>query len=102
LTGGGGHRSPAGDEGDHDIGGMAIEVLASAVVDRSGPRIRVPGGDLDITEGNAGIECGHDERRSEHMGVDSTEPCLLADGAHPAVGGSPIQSRSVLPTQDAP
>ncbi len=38
-------------EGHHDIGGMAVEVLAPAVIDGGRPRIGVAGGDLDVTQG---------------------------------------------------
>ena len=35
-------------EGDDDVGGVPVEVLPAAVVDRGGPRVGVAGGDLDI------------------------------------------------------
>jgi hypothetical protein len=40
--------SAARDEGDHDIGGVAVEVLPSAVVDRGGARVCVAGRELHV------------------------------------------------------
>ena len=59
-------------------------------------------GNLDVTERYARIEGGHDERRSEHVGIDRTEPGLLSDGPYSAVGGAPVESLAVLATQDGP
>jgi hypothetical protein len=42
--------SAAGDECDYDIRGMAIEVLASVVVDGGGKRIRMTRGDLNVAQ----------------------------------------------------
>ncbi len=91
-----------GHEGDNDVGGMPVEVLPPAVIDRGRPGVGMSSGDLDITEGNPSVEGGHDERRPEHVRVDGAETCLLPDGAHPAVGGSPIESLPILSLQDAP
>lgn len=44
-------RSAAGDEGDHDVGGVAVEALSAVVIDRRGAGIRVPGGDLHDSGG---------------------------------------------------
>ena len=44
----GGSASAAGDEGDDDVGGVAVEVLAAPVVDGGRARVGVPGGDLHI------------------------------------------------------
>ena len=71
--------SPTGDEGDDDVGSVAIEVLPPSVIDRGRPWIRVASGDLDITKRNARIECGHDEGGPEHVRVHGVEPRLLAD-----------------------
>ena len=81
----------AGHEGDHDVGGVAVEVLPPAVIDGRRPRIGVAGGDLDVTQGHAGVEGGHDEGGSQHVGMDDPEPGLLADGADPAVRRAPVE-----------
>ena len=49
-------------------------------------------GELDVTEGHSGIEGGHDEGCPEHVRVDVTESSAPSDGAHPAMGGAPIQA----------
>ena len=41
--------SGSSDEGDNDIGGVPVEVLASAVVDRGRAGVGVAGGELDVT-----------------------------------------------------
>ena len=79
---------------------MAVEVLSPAVIGGRGSRIGVPSGDLDITRGHAGIERRHDEGGSQHVGVDNSKSRPLADGAHPAVRRSPVESCAVVPAQD--
>lgn len=78
-------RLPVGsspsDEGDDDVRGVAVEVLAASVVDRGRPRVGVPGGDLHISEWDACVKGSHDERRSEHVRVDVSEAGPLADRA---------------------
>ena len=92
--------SAAGDEGDHDVGGVAVEVLSAAVVDRRGSGIGVAGGELHVAQGHAGVERGHDERGAEHVRVHDTESGVLADRADPTVSGAPIQALAVLAAQD--
>src|SRR5258708_7893633 len=53
--------SAAGDVGDDDVGGVAVEVLAASVVDGGGSRVGVTGGDLDVSERYPCVEGGHDE-----------------------------------------
>lgn len=72
-------ESGAGDEGDDDVGGVPIEVLASPVVHRGRSWIGVAGGYLDFSEGYAGVKGGHDERDSQHVGMYQTEFCPLGD-----------------------
>ena len=48
--------SAAGDESDHDVGGMAVEVLASPVIDGRGSGVGGTGGDLDVSKRDAGVE----------------------------------------------
>ena len=67
--------SAAGDEGNDDVRGVAVEVLTSAVVHGCG----AGGGELDIAERYAGVECGHDEGGAQHVWVDDAENCSFAD-----------------------
>ena len=93
-------ESAAGDEGDDDVGGVPIEVLASPVVHLGRSWIGVAGGYLDFSEGYAGVEGGHDESCSQHVGMYQTELRPLADRSHPAVRGAPIQALLVMAQQD--
>lgn len=43
--------SAARDEGDDDVCGVPVEVLASAVVDRCGARVGMPGGECTSRNG---------------------------------------------------
>jgi hypothetical protein len=43
-----GGRLASGDERDDNVGGVAVEVFTSAVVDGGGAKIGVTGGDLDV------------------------------------------------------
>ena len=43
--------SAAGDEGDDDIGGVAVQVLAAAVIHGGGPGIGMSSRDLDLARG---------------------------------------------------
>ena len=54
-------RLPSGDEGNHDVSSMVVEIGSSAVVNCRCPRIGVAGGNLDLTERDPGIESRHDE-----------------------------------------
>jgi hypothetical protein len=54
----GGAASAAGNEGDHDVSGVAVEVLAAPVVDGGGSGVGVTGGDLDVLQPDAGVEGG--------------------------------------------
>jgi hypothetical protein len=71
--------SAAGDEGDDDVGGVAVEVLSSPVVDGCSAWVGVAGGDLDVSERDAGVESGHDEPGAEHVWVDRAETGSFAD-----------------------
>jgi len=46
-------RSAFSNEGDDDVGGVAVEVLAAPVVDRGGARTGVTGGDPHVAAGPA-------------------------------------------------
>jgi len=92
--------SAAGDEGDHDVGGMAVEVLAPPVVDGRGSGVGVTGGDLDVSQRDAGVEGGHDERGSQHVGMHAAESGTLPDRANPPVSRAPVEALAVTAQQD--
>ncbi len=92
--------SAARYEGDDDVGGVTVEVLSASVVDRRRSRIGVAGGELHVSEGDAGIEGGHDERCSQHVRVHVAEPGAFADGSHPSLCGTPIEPLPVAAQQD--
>jgi hypothetical protein len=87
-------------EGHHHIGGVSIEVLPPSVVDGGCPRIGVPSSNLDVSQWHPRIQSGHDERCSQHVRVDTSEPSSLANGADPAVSCAPVQSFAIVTTQD--
>jgi hypothetical protein len=84
--------SAAGHEGDDHVGGVAVEVLASPVVDGRGPGVGVTGADLDLAQRDAGVKGGHDERGSQHARVDGAEPGTLPDRADPPMRGAPVET----------
>ncbi len=92
--------SASGDERDHDVGGVSVEVLAATIVDSGRARVGVSGRELHVTQGNADVEGGHDERGAQQVGVHSAEPGAFADGAHPTMGGAPVESVTVVTDQD--
>jgi hypothetical protein len=79
---------------------MAVEVLPSTIVDGGRPRIGVASSDLDITQGNSCVECRHNERGTEHVGVNDPEPGSLPDGPDPTVCSATVKSLSVVTVQD--
>ncbi len=46
----------AGDEGGHDVAGVAVEVVARSVVAGRRPGIGVASGDLDVAKRDPGVE----------------------------------------------
>jgi hypothetical protein len=86
----------AGHERHDDVGGMTIEVLPSAVIDGCRSRVGVASGELDVPQGQAGVERGHDEGGPEHVGMDEPEPGLLSNGADPAVRRTTVETLSVV------
>ena len=93
-------RLAAGDVGDDDVGGVAVEVLASPVVDGRGAGVGVAGCDLDVTQRDAGVERGHDERRRAACGDGRPESGVFADRDDPSVRGASIETLSVGASQD--
>ena len=79
---------------------MAVEVLPAAVINGRRPRIGVACCDLDVTQRHPCVECRHDERGTEHMGVDNPEAGSLADGADPAMCGTSVESLTIVAAQD--
>ena len=92
--------SASGDEGHHDVGGVAVEVLTAPVIHRGGARISMPGSHLHLSERHSRIESSHDERRSQHVRMHQPEPCPFADGADPPVGRAPIEALAVMANQN--
>lgn len=58
------------------------------------------GGQLNLSERDAGIEGGHDERGPEHMRMNQPYPSTLPDRANPAVRGAPVEAAAVVAHQD--
>jgi len=81
---------------------VAVEVLAAVVVDRGGSGVGVEGGELHVAERDTGVGGGHDERRSEHVGVDAAEPGAAADRVDPRVGGAAVEALAVTASLDRP
>ena len=99
---GGDDRDPsaARDEGHDNVGRVSVEVLAPTVVDGGGSRIGMPRCDLHVAKRHPGIERGHDERRSEHVGVYRSKPGALADRAHPPMGGATLETLPIPASKD--
>jgi hypothetical protein len=97
-----GSGSTAGDEGDDDVCGVAVEVLAAPVIDGRSPGVGVTSGDLDVPERDASVEGGHDERCSQHVWMHGAEPGALADRADPSVRGAPVEALAVTAPEDGP
>jgi hypothetical protein len=53
-------RSTAGDKSNDNVGGVAVEVLAAAVVDRGGARVCVTSCELDVAQWDASFEGGQE------------------------------------------
>ena len=92
--------SGSSDEGHDDVGGVAVEVLASAVVERGGAGVGVAGGELHVTQRHAGIERGHDQRSPEHVWMDMSETGPLADRFDPSMRRPAIETLTIVAQQD--
>ena len=81
---------------------MAVEVLAGSVIPHRGPRIGVPGGDLDVPQIHAGVEHGGDEGMAEHMRVrpDDPHPGGFGEAPQAAGGGVAIHPGAPAVEQD--
>src|ERR1022692_3503051 len=98
-------RSGAGGHvGGQDVVRMAVEVLARPVVAHRGPRIRMPGSDLDISQVHARIEHGRDVGVAEHVRVRPGDPHASNFGQVPqaAGGGMAVHPRAAAVEQDRP
>src|SRR3954447_21882621 len=57
---------------------------------------RVACGFLDVAEGDAGVECGGDERVAERVGADSLgDPGFAGDASNDPGGGVTVQSLTI-------
>ena len=63
-------------------------------------RVGVAGGHLHFSERYTGVEGGHDERCSEHVRMDQSDPGALADRAYPAVSAAAIEALSIVTQQN--
>lgn len=57
--------------GGDDVGGVAVEGSSGPVVAHRGSGVCVRGRFLDVSEWNAGIESGGDERMPQRVGSDA-------------------------------
>src|SRR3954452_15023231 len=78
-----GRVSHAGDVGGEEVDAVAVEVAAGAVVVFGGTRVGVPGEDLGVAKGYAGVEsvrdCGVPQRVRADVAGDAGE---LGDPQH--------------------
>lgn len=56
--------------------------------------------DLDVAQRDAGIKGGHDERSAQHVRVGANEPGPVSDRTDPAVGGTGVESLTVVAQED--
>jgi hypothetical protein len=83
----------AGDERGDDVGGVAIQGLASSVVAHGGARVSVAGCFLDVAQRNAGVERSGDERVPQRVRSDAVgDAGLSGNTAHDAPGGVAVES----------
>jgi hypothetical protein len=75
------------------MGSMAVEVVPAGGHKWSSSSDRRARCDPDITQRHPRVECRHDERCAQHVGMDDPEAGSLADGADPAVCGAPVAVR---------
>ena len=89
---------------------MAVEVVAGSVVPHGRPRVGVPGGDLNISEVDSGVEHGGDEGVPQHVRVDLRHPNESGQAELPEASGCGVpvhpaaapatEQRSVLSAVD--
>ena len=94
------NASSARDDRDNDVRGVAIEVLASSVIDRCRAGSAWRAASCKSRQRNTGIERSHDERSTKHVEVDVTETGVFADRSHPPVRSTPIETGTVTTHQD--
>src|SRR5439155_159575 len=84
-----------------DVGGVAVEGDASAVVAHSGARVRVAGRFLDVAKWDPGVERGGDEGVPQGVGTNSFgDPGSAGDTAHDPAGGVAFQAAAVGTAKD--
>src|SRR6266516_3001000 len=82
--------------GGEDVVGVAVELVAGAVVAHGGPWVGVAGGDLDVAEVDAGVEHCGDKGMSEHVWVlRHPHPAGGGEGGQAAGGGVPVHPSAV-------
>ena len=89
-----------GHEGHDNIGRMTVEILPPAVIDGRRPGIGVACCDLDVTQRHSSVQCRHDERCAQHVGMDNPEAGALPDRSDPAVRRASVESLAVTTMQD--
>jgi hypothetical protein len=63
-------REARGGEAGEHVGGVALELVAGAVVAAGGARVGVPGGVLDVAQAHAGVQGERDERVAQRVRAD--------------------------------
>ena len=71
---------------------MAVQTLASVVVQSRRAGIGMPSSELDVSKRDSGVKRRHDERRPQHVRVDVADTRLPSDRADPAVCGPSVET----------
>ena len=84
-----------------DVGGVAVEGDAGAVVAHGRARVGVAGGFLDVAQRDAGVERGGDERVAQRVRSDSLgDAGASGDAPHDPAGGVPVEPVAVRAEED--
>jgi len=90
----------SGEVGGDDVGGVAVECAAGAVVAAGLARVGMPCEVLNVTQIAAGIERGGDRGVSERVGRDGlVDPRAFREPAHDPPGSVSIQTAAVRASQ---
>ena len=91
----------AGDEGGHDVGGVAVEGSSSSVVAHCRSRIRVRRGFLDVSKRDSGVERCGDEAVPQRVWTDPfVDPRRLRQPSHDPSGGVPVEAAGAVVVQE--
>ena len=74
AAGDAGRSGSGGHVGGQDVVRVTSEVLTGPVITHRGPRICMPGSDLDVPQVHARVEHGGDEGVAEHVRVRLGDP----------------------------